>query len=269
MHPGGCTGIQADGHALCLAHLDGGDLESILVRMKPGSDIDARGVAFSSELWRKIADRLTVPGPGTFAPKFGNACFDGARFEDGVKFGAAEFAGNAEFRKARFAGAASFGGALFSGLAAFVGAQFAAGADFAEAQFEGGAWFDDAEFTGLTEFSFARIAQCAWFRDTRFTGTAVFEEARLPITRFSKAHFANGVWFHHATFAGKAEFDDARFDREVFGPLACTGGISLCGVTVRHPLRLQIAAPEVCLDEARFESTAVFHLRYAAVSRSR
>jgi uncharacterized protein YjbI with pentapeptide repeats len=154
--------VRSAPHVLCLAYLGADDLTSVIDAMRPGGDIDARGVTFSGELLSAVVTAFS----GVDGPEFGNAWFNAAQFTSPVDLAGVRFAGDAAFPGARFAGRVSFQGARFAGKA-----------DFREAQIAGDAWFTQAEFTLDADFTRARFAGAAGFPGARIAEGALFDQA--------------------------------------------------------------------------------------------
>ncbi|MFE6338761.1 pentapeptide repeat-containing protein [Streptomyces sp. NPDC057798] len=143
------------GHTVCLAHLDGADLDAHLAGLSPGVDIDHRGTPFFPELLHRLLAALRDPATGH--PRTGTARFDEAVFSGHAAFIASSFSGTA-----RFSGATFFGDAVFS-LASFCG-----DAVFGGAIVLGDAVFVGATFSGITVFGGASVAGDTWFGGARF-----------------------------------------------------------------------------------------------------
>jgi hypothetical protein len=148
---GGCVGARLPSRGRCLAHADAHNLSEAFQRLGEHGDLDARGVAFTAELLRRVLD--AAPHDDEGHPVVTGARFAGASFKGGAGFAKATFQGDAGFGGATFQGGAGFAGATFTGGAGFAGAIFKGGAGFAKATFQGDAGFAGATFTGGAGFA--------------------------------------------------------------------------------------------------------------------
>src|SRR6266511_2554606 len=187
----GCIGKRVGGHDRCLAHLDARDLDGVLARLGPQSNVDARGTTFTKDLLDRL---LAAFDPGGEGCTFGDIRFDRARFDGDVRIHA-HFYGAATFYGAEFRGDAIFGGA-FHAMAIFTEAQFSESAEFGQAT-----WFSG------TQFSRIKLVEnypdhSADFTASQFQGLVEFHLARFDgDVTFRDATFVN-PWFHGAEFMG-------------------------------------------------------------------
>ncbi|MFZ3493805.1 SAV_2336 N-terminal domain-related protein [Streptomyces sp. 5.8] len=247
--PGGCIGIRLPGRLRCLAHVAAVERAEYLNALRPGSDVDLRGTAFSDGLLGQLLFALREPGTGQV--RAGRVLFDRARFtgdwavpggefEGGASFDLAVFEGRAGFDTVRFKGGASFGrtdfrrGATFdaavfdrearffkadfNGNAGFTEAVFAQGLDLAEAEVWDRALMDRMRVRGVTDLAHTVFHGHSTWQRTTFQGPAVFASTVWGSGAvFDQARFEGRASFDHATFAGPAFFKGASFaDRVTF-----------------------------------------------------
>jgi hypothetical protein len=110
---GGCVGARLPSRGRCLAHADAHNLSEAFQRLGEHGDLDARGVAFTAELLRRVLD--AAPHDDEGHPVVTGARFAGASFKGGAGFAKATFQGDAGFAGATFTGGAGFAGATFTG----------------------------------------------------------------------------------------------------------------------------------------------------------
>lgn len=270
----GCTAVAVPGRRGCLRHLEESEQRDFLATLAPGADVDFRGVRFTAALWQALTAAV-----GT---RFGQARFDTAHFPNGMRCSGVRFAGPAYFEGAFFEGEALFTGAEFADYAGFEAARFTGGAYFREVRFHGearfvavrfgsGAFFDGVSCASTARFAHAWFEGAAAFTSAGFQGSVHFTEARFlrpsdTSADFSDAHFAKSAGFYGARFQGRAVFAQAIFEHEWRGPVVCTDELWMRGAVFKAPLRIGIAAQRVDMNRVRCDSTAAFHLRYAAVS---
>ncbi|MEU9211530.1 pentapeptide repeat-containing protein [Streptomyces sp. NPDC048415] len=271
-----CTAVTVPGRGHCLRHLSDPEQREALAALVPGVDVDFRGVHFTQELWQALTTAVDA--------QFGTARFDTARFPAGVRCSGLRFGGPAYFEGAVFEGEAHFTGAAFADYAGFDAARFAGTAYFRKVRFHGearfvAAWFAaDAFFDGVSCASVARFSG-AWvegtgaFTSAHFSGSVHFTETWFrregdTSADFSQATFTRSAGFYGARFRGRAVFAEAVFESEWRGPVVCTDELWMRGAVFKTPLRIGIAARRVDMNRIRCEATAVFQLRYAAVSLS-
>jgi uncharacterized protein YjbI with pentapeptide repeats len=153
--------------------LTSAEIDQAFTHLKPGADIDVRGVRFSA----RILDRLKAAVTDTDGkPVFGTAIFSGARFEDTAPFSDARFNGDACFDGVQFAADATFRAVTFGKNASFAEAQFEGDARFPGVIVKGDATFRSARFTSAADF-----AHATFHRDASFSGAAFSDEALGPV----------------------------------------------------------------------------------------
>lgn len=144
----------ADGR--CLAHLDAEARTAYLADLRPGSDVDARGVAFTEDL---LADLLNALRDDDGVARFGDARFVGATFSGDAEFHGARFSKDVMFNQATFSGRAGFGQVRFSGYAGFDGTTFSEIA-----------WFEETTLSGDADFTLTTFSANAIFDTSEFAG---------------------------------------------------------------------------------------------------
>jgi hypothetical protein len=249
-----CVGAATSPGGSCFGHLNpDGELQDALRGLASGASLDARGVAFDTELLSVVLD--SVPHTSEGRPLLRNADFTKARFEKSVRFQRVVFEGETHFDGAIFAGHASFAGATFDERSSFRRAVFGAGTRFERCVFGDQASFANAEFGDGTRFDAARFGDHAslvdttWGSDASFAGAtfgwrmhadrAVFgdrasfrvvvfdSEASLRKTTFGiKASFEGASFARGASFSASIFGNDANFAETTFAP-----GISFRRVT--------------------------------------
>jgi uncharacterized protein YjbI with pentapeptide repeats len=288
----GCIGVRADGFSQCLAHLGSSELEDLLSGLRPGGDLDARGVLVSAELLTRILTAVQVYEGGPHARfgvvKFsrarfeGSARFDHSHFDGGAWFDGVQVDGDAWFSRARFQGDASFDGvriggdarfgatqfkgmstgfreARFGGDARFDATQFKGDFTFAGAHFEGGARFSGADFEGIDiRFNDAQFGGYAWFDRVRFAEAASFAGAQFSkVAWFKEAQFQRNANFTGARFSEVAWFEGAQFEADANFAEARFDRAGRLG---------PLAARRLLLDSAVFSQGAVVEACAAEVS---
>ncbi len=258
----GCTGRAAGGLGGCPAHLRPGEVERFTASLRPGADLDLRGVTVPAGLLEAVLDAVTGPDgrPHLGRTRFdgavlpadaalrglcveGDSSFDGATFLGGVSFYDARFFGNTSFRRARFARNASFHEAGFHRHASFEEAVFAGDAVFGETRWHADAAFGGAVFMGAACFDRARFGRDAAMQAACFTGGVSFKRVQVARhARFERARFRHGVWL---------------------GPLASGGRIALTDAAVHGGLRVHAAARQVLARGTVVHGEADFRLRLA------
>lgn len=229
----GCNGAVTGDGTRCVAHLGADEQAAWFAWLGPGSDLDARGVAFDRDLGERLMAALS-PSDGGLR-RLGRVRLDGASFAGEVKLDATAFEGPASFRDARFAAQARFAEARFAGPA-----------DFSEAVFGGIAWFVSATFEDEVTFSKATFSGAVWLRDTRFRSTASFDGARFQADlRTPQASFAGAVSFAGTSFARAVRFEDDAFP----------GGVDFAGATFVRTNEIPAAA-EPPVDPGAAEAAA-------------
>lgn len=271
----------------CITHLDEPSLQNVLDGLKPGADVDARGVRFTAELLERLLAAMRDPGTGVTrigTASFRDACFaEGALFE-GVEFQGkavfldASFSGSARFEDAQFDDRAWFEGAQFSGMAVFNGATFSSEAFFTRANVSLIAWFQNTRFADNVWFSGAHFGgikisesdhhpRSADFFDARFSGVTEFQNARFGgDAQFSRAHFDHDPTFSGVQVSGDLDFSQAQFaDCDRLGPVAVAGTLQLGRTGFGTATQVEATATAVFCPHAVFERHASLLLRYAQV----
>jgi hypothetical protein len=206
----GCVGVRSGENGRCLAHLAPDDVRAALEQIASDGAVDARGVEIGGELLQRILDALPRTSGGR--PRFEQADFQGAAFDDHAKFYVATFQGDAQFDGATFQAGAGFEGAIFEGAALFNVATFQGDARFDGATFQGDTRFEGAIFEGAAGFSRANFGGDAGFREATFQGYAGFCGAIFKRdAAFGRATFGYNVGFDRATFERDAWFSRTRF----------------------------------------------------------
>ncbi|MBW8482030.1 pentapeptide repeat-containing protein [Actinomadura parmotrematis] len=258
----GCTGRAAGPFDGCVAHLRPEQFQRLLAGLRPGADLDLRGVTVPPGPLAALLRAVTGPDgrphlgrtrfEGALLPARtslagacfeGDASFDGAGSVGGISFFGAHFLGNVSFRGARFAGNASFHGARFTRHASFEEAVFGGDTLFGEAVWDAGAAFDRAVFMGAVTFDRASFARDAALRGACFGGALSFR--RVQVGRH-------------------ARFERARFRHDVrLGPLAAAERVELSGVTAHGALHVHAAAGDVSARGVTARGAGEFRLRGA------
>lgn len=118
--------MRVEGFDRCLAHLEDDQLNQFVRGLRPGSDIDARGVRFTDTL---VTNRIDAVLRGGGFRTFGTAHFERARFAVPVYLNAWIF-DRAYFDRAEFDEAVWFHNVAVRKGVSFVGARFAGSASF-------------------------------------------------------------------------------------------------------------------------------------------
>jgi uncharacterized protein YjbI with pentapeptide repeats len=118
-----CIGVCVGGESQCLAHVQAPVADRVIVDMKPGDDIDLRGVVINAGLFNRILDACVVDKKGY--PRFKTGRFNNATFASAANFRHASFLSDADFSNARFKDDVSFNSVRFQGGTKFDGAVFA------------------------------------------------------------------------------------------------------------------------------------------------
>ncbi|MES9537945.1 MULTISPECIES: pentapeptide repeat-containing protein [unclassified Actinomadura] len=258
----GCTGRAAGGLGGCPAHLSPRDFERFAGSLRPGADLDLRGVTVPMRLLDAVLGAVTGPDG---RPHLGRTRFDGAVLPADAALRGFCVEGDSSFDGARFLGGVSFYDARFFGNASFRGARFARNASFHEARFHRHASFEEAVFTGDAVFGETRWHADAAFRGAVFMGAACFDRARFGRdAAMQGACFRGDVSFKRVQVTRHARFERARFRRGAWlGPLAAGGRIALSDATVHGGLRVHASARQVVARGAVVHGEADFRLRLA------
>ncbi|MEV0661543.1 pentapeptide repeat-containing protein [Actinomadura luteofluorescens] len=258
----GCTGRAAGGLGACPAHLRPSEFERFVDSLRPGADLDLRGVTVPPWLLDGVLDAVTGPDG---RPHLGRTRFDGAVLPADAGLRGFCVEGDSSFDGACFLGGASFYDARFFGNASFRGARFGRNASFHEARFHRHASFEEAVFTGDALFGETRWHADAAFRGAVFMGAACFDRARFGRdAAMQGAGFRGDVSFRRVQVTRHARFERARFRHGAWlGPLAAGGRITLSDATVHGGLRVHAAARQVIARGATVRGEADFRLRHA------
>ncbi|MFI0406275.1 pentapeptide repeat-containing protein [Actinomadura sp. 3N508] len=250
-----------DGPGGCPAHLPTAEFERFVRTLRPGGDVDLRGVTVPAWLLDAVLDAVTGPDgrPHLGRTRFdravlpahaalrgfcveGDSSFDGACFLGGASFYDARFFGNVSFRGARFGRNVSFHAARFHRHASFEEAVFAEDALFGEAGWHADASFRRAVFMGAACFDRARFGRDAAMQAACFGGPVSFKRVRVTRhARLERTKFRRGLWL---------------------GPLVAGGRIGLADSTAHGGLRVHAAARYLTARGATVHGEADFRLRH-------
>ncbi len=230
--------------------------------LRPGGDLDLRGVTVPARLLDAVLDAVTGPDG---RPHLGRTRFDGAVLPSGAVLRGACVEGDSSFDGACFLGGVSFYDARFFGNVSFRGARFGRNVSFHEARFHRYTTFEEAVFTCDALFGEARWHADASFRKAVFMGAACFDRARFGRdAAMQAACFGGPVSFKRVQVARHARFERTRFRQGVWlGPLAAGGRVGLSDATVHGGLRVHAAAPQVTARGVTVHGEAGFRLRHA------
>jgi uncharacterized protein YjbI with pentapeptide repeats len=201
--------------------------------------------------------------------------FDGATFEDSVRFDYARFEAisfettlfrdAAHFEETRTTAPATFDGATFESVADFDGATFEDDVSYVAATFDGTTRFRGITFEGgatvlhadadFSEVTFAKGVSfesgqigAVTFEETCFETDACFRDVAFrESTNFDATKFAGEAVFDGATFDGEATFEDVTFES-----LASYPGVEFHGSDDHE-------GASATFDEVTFEGDANFH----------
>src|SRR5512133_589707 len=294
----GCVGVRSGENGRCLAHLAPDDLGASLEQIACDGAVDARGVEIGGELLQRILDALPRTSGGH--PRFEQADFQGAAFDDHAKFYGATFQGDAQFDRATFQGDAAFdrvtfgynvgfdratferdawfsgtrfhaytpfNEATFQGNAVFEEATFMAEADFDAVTFNGDALFGRATFAERAGFGVVAFKKTAWFGGATFAASSDFSVTTFTgKAYFGGATFGRDTGFGRTTFTGKANFDGATFTHaRQFGPSLALSTLSFEAVSFLEAVELRLSAYRLVLARARFPAGARIGARWAEI----
>ncbi len=245
----GCRGRTADPFPACPAHLGPGELAQFAAGLRPGADVDLRGVTVGSGVLDALLDALTGPDG---RPHLGRARFDGASLPAKASWRGACFEGDGSFDGACFMEGVSFFDVRFLRHASFRGARFLGNASFHEARFQRHMTFDETVFAGDVLFGKTHWGADASFARTVFMGAAAFDQAHFGRDAVMPgACFGGAMSFRRVRLARHAKFERARFRRGVWlGPLEAAGTISLANATAHGGICIQASAKRVTLANA-------------------
>ncbi len=258
----GCTGRAVERLGGCPAHLRPDEFDRFVAGLRPGADLDLRGVTVPAWLLDALLDALTGPDG---RPHIGRTRFDGAVLPAHAVLHGACVEGDSSFDGACFLGGASFYDARFFGNVSFRGARFGGNASFHAARFHRHASFEEAVFAGDALFGEAAWHADASFRRTVFIGAACFDRARFGRdAAMQAACFGAAVSFKRVHVARHARFERARFRHGAWlGPLVAGGRIGLADASANGGLRVHAAARQVSARGATVHGAADFRLRHA------
>jgi len=258
----GCSGRATGRCGGCPAHLRPREFEEFAGALRPGADLDLRGVTVPVWLLDAVLDAVTGPDG---RPHLGRARFDGAVLPADAVLRGVCVEGDSSFDGACFLGGVSFYDARFFGNASFRGARFGRNVSFHEARFHRYTSFEEAVFTRDALFGEARWHADASFRKAVFMGAACFDRARFGRdAAMQAARFGGPVSFKRVQVTRHARFERTRFRQGVWlGPLAAGGRIALSDATVHGSLRVHAAAPQVTARGIVVHGEAGFRLRHA------
>ncbi|MFF4236053.1 pentapeptide repeat-containing protein [Actinomadura geliboluensis] len=258
----GCSGRAAGPRGGCAAHLRPREFEEFMGTLRPGADLDLRGVTVPAWLLDAVLDAVTGPDG---RPHLGRTRFDGAVLPSDAVLRGACVEGDSSFDGACFLGGVSFYDARFFGNVSFRGARFGRNASFHAARFHRYASFEEAVFTCDAVFGEARWHADASFRRAVFMGAACFDRARFGRdAAMQAACFGGPVSFKRVQVSRHARFERTRFRQGVWlGPLTAAGRIALSDATVHGRLRVHAAARQVTARGVTVHGEAGFRLRHA------
>lgn len=258
----GCAGRAAGPSGSCPAHLRPGEFERFVGRLRPGSEVDLRGVTVPAWLLEALLEALRGPDG---RPHLGRTRFDGAVLPSHAVLHGACVEGDSSFDGACFLGGASFYDARFFGNVSFRGARFGGNVSFHAARFHRHASFEEAVFAGDALFGEAGWHADASFRRAVFIGAACFDRARFGRdAAMQAACFGGAVSFKRVQVTRHARFERARFRRGAWlGPLVAGGRIGLADAGAHGGLRVHAAARQVAARALTVRGAADFRLRHA------
>ncbi|WP_067451648.1 pentapeptide repeat-containing protein [Actinomadura macra] len=264
----GCTGRAVAEFGGCPAHLSPGEFDLFVEGIRPGADLDLRGVTVPAWLLDALLDALSGPDG---RPHIGRTRFDGAVLPSHAVLHGACVEGDSSFDGACFLGGASFYDARFFGNVSFRGARFGGNVSFHAARFHRHASFEEAVFAGDALFGEANWHADASFRSTVFIGAACFDRARFGRdAAMQAACFGAAASFKRVHVTRHARFERARFRRGLWlGPLVAGGQIVLADACAHAGLRVHAAAPQVTARGLTVRGAAEFRLRHAELDLER
>ncbi|MGP4026403.1 pentapeptide repeat-containing protein [Actinomadura sp. 3N407] len=257
-----CTGRAVAPSGGCPAHLGPREFERFLGSLRPGTEVDLRGVTIPSWLLEAVLDAVTGPDG---RPHLGRTRFDGAVLPSDAALRAFCVEQDSSFDGACFLGAASFYGARFFGNTSFRDVRFGRDVSFHQARFHQHTSFEEAVFAGDALFGDANWHVDASFRRAVFMGAACFDGARFGRdAAMQAARFGGAASFERVQVTRHTRFERARFRHGMrLGPLVAGGRIVLADATVHGGLRVHAAARQVTAQGATVHGEADFRLRHA------
>ncbi|MFI0482701.1 pentapeptide repeat-containing protein [Actinomadura sp. 9N215] len=254
-------GRAVDGSGGCPAHLSPDDFGRFVDSLRPGADVDLRGVTVPAWLLDAVLDALTGPDG---RPHLGRTRFDRAVLPSDAALRGFCVEGDSSFDGACFLGGASFYDARFFGNVSFRGARFGRNVSFHAARFHRHASFEEAVFAEDALFGEAGWLADASFRHTVFMGAACFDRARFGRdAAMQAACFGGAVSFKRVQVTRHARFERTKFRCGAWlGPLVAGGRIGLADSTAHGGLRVHAAARYVTARGATVHGEADFRLRH-------
>lgn len=156
-------------------------------------------------------------------------------------------------------------GTRFHADASFNGCRAEGNVNARKASFEKAANWFGAEFAADTDFTACVFTGPVHFNDTRFTGRAIFRSAKFhDFAFFEGVEFGAGLDLTFATFDRALRADNAAFSGPLEGPVRAEALVAT-GARFNAPLRFEVLARHLRLNEAHFAAAAVISVRYAAV----
>ncbi|RFS82173.1 hypothetical protein D0T12_28450 [Actinomadura spongiicola] len=258
----GCAGRAVEGSGGCLAHLAPDEFDRFVGSLRPGAEMDLRGVTVPPGLLDAVLRAVTGPDE---RPHLGRARFDRAVLPSGAALRGILVEGDSSFDGACFLGGASFYDARFLGNVSFRGVRFGRNVSFHGARFHRHASFEEAVFIGDALFGEVGWDADGSFRRAVFLGAACFDRARFGRdAAMQAASFGGPVSFKRVQVARHARLERARFRRGLWlGPLVAGGRIGLTDATAYGGLRVRAAARQVTGRGAVVHGEADFRLRHA------
>ena len=246
----------------CAAHLRPEELGRVTEALRPGADLDLRGVTVPADLLTALLDAVTGPDR---RPHLGRTRFDGAILPPNTSLRGACFEGDSSFDGTCFMGSVSFFDVRFLGHVSFRGVRFAGNASFHGARFQRHASLDETVFAGDALFSEARWSADASFARAVFFGAAAFDRAGFGRdAELQAACFGGAVSFRRVRVSRHARFERSRFRHDLWlGPMAVGGRFCLTDVVAHGGLRVHAAARHVTARGATVRGAAEFRLRRA------
>ncbi|RMI47374.1 hypothetical protein EBO15_02325 [Actinomadura harenae] len=256
----GCSGRVVEPFRGCPAHLRPGERALFVGRLRPGGDLDLRGVTVPADLLSDVLDALTGPDR---RPHLGRTRLDGAVLPSAASLRGACFEGDSSFDGAAFVGGVSFYDARFFGNVSFRGARFGGNASFHQARFHRHAAFTETVFAGDALFGEATWVADADFTRAVFIGAAAFDRARFGRDAGMQAACFGGALSCRRVRVGRhARFDRARFRRGLWlGPLTAGERLVLTGVSAHGGVQVQAGAGRIEADGLTVRGDADLRVR--------
>ncbi|HLV75483.1 MAG TPA: pentapeptide repeat-containing protein [Vulgatibacteraceae bacterium] len=259
-----CSGRATEPSGGCPAHLGPREFERFVGALRPGAEIDLRGVTVPSWLLEAVLDAVTGPDG---RPHLGRTRFDGAVLTSDAALRGVCVEGDSSFDGACFLGTTALHDARFFGNASFREVRFGRDVSFRRARFHRHSSFEEAVFVGEAAFGESTWHADASFRRAAFLAPASFDRASFGRdAAMQAATFGGAVSFRHVRVTRNARFEGARFRRGTrLGPLVTGGGLGLSGAAVHGGLHVHAAAQQVTARGAAVHGDADFRLRRAGL----